>query len=321
VFELKKDTKWILLGIFGLAFLVIVAIFAATRTTVPITIPAGQVPITGGEEPLASCSFGNAQALYLSATDKGQPATAVTLSAAKVYQQQPDGSYKYIGSYANNTAIAISPNVRYYVYATASNYYPIYFTGVTTCGPTTNKVFSMAHVDTSFSLTVLNSDGVTKNTNTSAEAIGTGGSAHPQIQMVGGTAYAYGTDPAYNHGYIDFVWNTSAFDASNLQAKLDGVACGFENIRIGRSGTANAAIKCTGNIFNGERHYLDLTIYALSGVNPVYTGGAGNAIVMYWCPYTTAQDTVSDAVLQDKTENNVGAAVGTCQTLASYYYT
>jgi|SRR5271157_153739 len=317
---MKKDTKYILAAIFIVAFLGIVGIFAATRSTAPVSIPVGQVPPgTTTEQPLATCSFGNTQTLYLSTLDTGQPATAVA-STNKVYQQQQDGSYAFIGTFANNTAIPISPNVRYYVYATASNYFPEYFSGVTTCGPTTNKVFQMAHTDVSFSLTVLNSDGVTKNSVSAKEAIGSGGVSHPVVQIVGGTAYAYGTDPAYNHGYIGFVWNTSAFDSSNLQATLDGSACSFENIRIGRSGTDNAALKCTGNVFNGERHYLSLTVPALAGVNPVNSTTVDN-VTMVWCPYSTAQNTITDAVLQDKTENNVGSAIGTCQTLANFYYT
>lgn len=309
---MKKDTKYILAGIGIFAFLVIVAIFAVLRSTAPIS--GG-----GGAQPLAICDYHDTHSMYFTATDKGQPATAVSLSA-KVYTINADGSLHYVNTVTNGTGLAIAPNVKYAAYVTASGYFPVYVEDVTSCSSTTYKPLSMANDDTSFSLTILNSDGVTKNTVSAKDAIGTGGVGHPVIQIVGGTAYAYATDPVYNHGYLGIAWNTSAFDRSNLQMAFDNAACDYVSTLGGRSGTDNVAMKCNGNVFNGERHYVTFSIPALSGVDPVNATPTDSVDIIY-CPYSVAQHTVTDKVIPDAAENNVGTAIGTCQTLGHYYYT
>jgi len=294
----KNDTMKIIGTIFVAVLVICVVIFAAMRYT--------------GGQPSASCQYHDAHTLFLSATDQGLQSTAVAFSA-KVYEQQSDGTYKAIGTFDNNTAISMSPNVRYQVYATASGYYPEYFAEVTSCGPTTNKVFSMAYEDTALVPTLYDQNGVTLNDNlTGNETIIGGSTVHPVMQLVGGTPYAWATDPQYNHGYIALGWNATEFDKSNLQVSLDGTACAYE--KNTRSAVADSvAMKCNGNIYNGERHIMAFSIPARATV------GLGSMTIS-WCPYTTGQNTINDAIIPDTVEDNAGATVGTCQTLGTYYY-
>jgi hypothetical protein len=179
-------------------------------------------------------------------------------------------------------------------------------------------------VDTAVSTQVFNNDGVTKNTVSANQSVGSGSTVTMSMNMVQSANYKHiGCHDKRFAVYVNAT-NQSDWDASQWAVTFDGVPCAPLGTVAGVSQAAPASVVgsvvysaiCSGDFapIDGATHKLGFRIQAQSGVNP----GPQNVSINFM-PVEYYLNTISGAVATGAVKND-GAAIQAVQSVLVYLY-
>ena len=271
--------------------------------------PVGGAPSTdcSGVEPL-----GTTQNMQIICVDYAQQGTAVTSTASNIYEA---GSLVK-SALAEATNQATTRGKGYRSYTTKSNYFTQVTDWTAPCGEADYKVnVKLPAVDGSVTAVFINSDGVTLNADSSAEqAVGSGQGVTMKMQIRGGSAYKYLSDPVINKYTIVLAYsNVSKMDTGASKV----IGCTEVNVPKKYAGTGHQAFTCDGNVYNFDTKDVNIFLQALAGQNPA----TGDDVVVYIMPMGRVVNSVTGEILGMNggvVENNVGTAVQTATTATAY---
>lgn len=268
--------------------------------------PGGLVDVAVSQ----GCVLSVAQTLAVGSYNADKPGTTIATPSVQVFSDAATGKL-------NPGNMTTQPGYKYKAWAVKANYFGAADDITTGCVASPQLSLYQKAVDTAVSSTSFNANGVTLNTQTANQTIGSSGVGSIHLKLQQSASYTHLSGANNKFSVFLTATNVTDWDTTQTVVSFDGKECTTYAGAQPTALTTGVLVKgwdCDGDFsaIDGNLHTLDVRLAAANGVNP-----DSQSLIVNFVGNDLYQDTVTGVFKVGGVKND-GSAIQTMQTKTVY---